>query len=381
MSLPSPPWGFFGHRRINRLAVFTLPPEVGGLLRQHVDYLAEHAVDPDKRRYATEYEAVRHYIDLDHWGELPFADLPRSYVDALAWRGGVDVVHQGDTSRWRLDTVLFEQVILTDGASSFDLPLREYRTLWARTLLPALYAEQPVRTDSLRKIDFPDTLGTVYSVDDFSEHGILPYHLLRHHRQLTGAFATGDVDRILRLAAEIGHYVGDAHVPLHTTENYNGQLTGQLGIHAFWESRLPELFADEGYDYLVGPATYIEDPQDYYWNIVLESHALVDQVLDTEARLRQQFSADQQYCSDERLGREVRTQCREYAAAWSEAMDGMVEQRFRAAIHAVGSVWYSCWVDAGQPDLSKVLAGTPSELTEAESTPAPAPGTTRRPHE
>ncbi len=379
---PSPSWGFFAHRRINRLAVYTLPPELGVGFRPQADYLAEHAVDPDKRRYATEHEAVRHYIDLDHWGELPFDDVPRSYLDARMWRGGLDAVDTaGDTTHWRLDTVLFDQAILTSGERSFDLPLADYRNLWTNTLLPALYEERAVVVDSLRRLDFPDTVGAVYPVDHFSEHGILPYHLQRHHRQLTDAFVAGDADRILQLAAELGHYIGDAHVPLHTTENYNGQLTNQLGIHAFWESRLPELFADTDYDYFVGPADYISDPAEYYWNIVLESHALVDSVLTTEARLRQRFSSDRQLCVEERLGREVRTQCREYAAAWSQAMHGMVEDRFRAAVRAVGSAWYSCWVDAGQPVLNEELVRVLSQPIGNDLAPAAPTGRSGRTHE
>lgn len=61
-------WGFFGHRLINRVAVYTVPSEMMGWYKPYIDYIAEHAVDPDKRRYATKHEAVRHYIDLDHWG-------------------------------------------------------------------------------------------------------------------------------------------------------------------------------------------------------------------------------------------------------------------------------------------------------------------------
>lgn len=64
-------WGFFGHRLINRVAVYTVPSEMMGWYKPYIDYIAEHAVDPDKRRYATKHEAVRHYIDLDHWGVLP----------------------------------------------------------------------------------------------------------------------------------------------------------------------------------------------------------------------------------------------------------------------------------------------------------------------
>ena len=86
----------------------------------------------------------------------------------------------------------------------------------------------------------------------------------------------------MRLSAEIGHYIGDACVPLHTTSNYNGQLTNQVGIHAFWESRIPELFALEDFDMVVGTATYIEDPQTYFWDLVLDSHKEVARVLGLE---------------------------------------------------------------------------------------------------
>ncbi len=72
-------WGFYGHRLINRMAVFTLPPEMMELYKPDIDFIAEHAVDPDKRRYASQFEAIRHYIDLDHWGQYPYEELPRSW--------------------------------------------------------------------------------------------------------------------------------------------------------------------------------------------------------------------------------------------------------------------------------------------------------------
>ena len=77
-------WGFFGHRRINRMAVFCLPPEMIRFYKKHIEFVTEHAVDPDKRRYATKHEAVRHYIDIDHWGSYPFPNVPRNWVDVLA---------------------------------------------------------------------------------------------------------------------------------------------------------------------------------------------------------------------------------------------------------------------------------------------------------
>ena len=45
-----------------------------------------------------------------------------------------------------------------------------------------------------------------------------------------------NLEDVLRTAADLGHYLADAHVPLHTTGNYNGQRTNQTGIHALWET-------------------------------------------------------------------------------------------------------------------------------------------------
>lgn len=397
MALVSPEWGFFGHRRINRLAVFTLDPDMMPFFRGNLEYLTDHAVDPDKRRYATKHEAVRHYIDIDHWGELPFDNVPRDWAEALLWKAEVQVIHRGDTSIWVVDTIVrngtidrspvfdptvaesssaegavnylrsnrrktsdadsvyFRQI---DGKESFSLSVPAYRNFWYRYLLPQYYEEEWTVPCSVIDAIGWRTRGycsEVRVIDHFSEYGILPYHLLQMKRNLTRAFESRNPERILRYAAEFGHYIGDAHVPLHTTENYNGQLTNQIGIHGFWESRIPELMADAEYDFFVGKADYIDDPRTYFWDMVLDSHALVDSVLQSERRLSERFPADQQYCYEDRLDATVRTYCPEYARAWAEMMRGMVEERFRASIHAVGSIWYTCWVDAGQPELNDLL--------------------------
>tara|TARA_B110000046_G_scaffold57595_2_gene64447 strand:- start:127722 stop:128030 length:309 start_codon:yes stop_codon:yes gene_type:complete len=94
---------------------------------------------------------------------------------------------------------------------------------------------------------------------------------------LTKAFESRDVNRILSTSADIRHYISDAQVPMHTTENYNGQLTDQKGIHGLWESRTPELTSDE-YDYFV-TTEYIDKPIDAIWDVVEESHSYLDSVL------------------------------------------------------------------------------------------------------
>ena len=99
------------------------------------------------------------------------------------------------------------------------------------------------------------------AVDKFSEdtikaYGISPWNIQSMLYKLTNAFKEKDLIKILKFSAEIGHYISDAHVPLHATENYNGQFTNQKGIHGFWESRVPELFFDD-YDLITGKAIYI----------------------------------------------------------------------------------------------------------------------------
>lgn len=360
---PEPQWGFFGHRRINRLAVFALPPELISFYKQNIEYITEHAVDPDKRRYASRFEGPRHFIDLDQYGQAPFPDLPRAWNEALARYTDVYIVdNQGDTIKvigsgaTRYEN---QQLIASSNNRSLSgksIKWRDYQAFYNENIFPQYYEEVwQVVPDSLGKmLGMPLPCRSAFAVDHLSEHGVLPYNLLHMQRRLTEAFYTRNAAAILRLSAEIGHYIGDAHVPLHTTKNYNGQLTDQVGIHAFWESRIPELFADKLYDNFVGVAEYIQNPQDYYWKIVLESNSLVDSVLQIEKRLKQTLPQDEQFCFEERLGVTIRTQCTAFAQAYQEAMRGMVEARWRASIQAVSSAWYSAWVDAGKPDLRKI---------------------------
>ena len=86
---------------------------------------------------------------------------------------------------------------------------------------------------------------TKYTFDTLIRYGIVPWHIQLMLARLTKAFKEKNFSKILRNSADIGHYIADAHVPLHTNSNHNGQLTNQKGIHAFWESRIPELLAEK----------------------------------------------------------------------------------------------------------------------------------------
>lgn len=362
-----PAWGFFGHRLINRMAVFTLPPEMISFYKANIEYLTEHAVDPDKRRYAARLEAARHYMDMDQFGYYPFESLPRTWYPFLATYANVYVVlDDKDTVRvmgegvWRGSNkeykVISDSLLALLDTQYYRVPLRDMHQFVAFSINKAYrHDEWEFSRDSLKGI-FPNAaflsrVTKVFGNASFSEHGLLPYNLDEMFNRLVKAFVAMDKNAILRLSAELGHYIGDAHVPLHTTKNYNGQLTNQDGIHAFWESRIPELFADEEFDFLVGKAQFIKETNDYFWKVIFDSNEGVKLVLDIENNLKKSFPEDQQFCYENRLQQVIRTQCRDFAKAYMVALDGQVEDRMREAIISVGNIWYTAWVTAGQPDL------------------------------
>ena len=366
-------WGFFAHREINKTAVFTLPPELIIFYKNHIKYITDHAIDPDKRRYASPYEAVRHYLDLDVYGEPPFDNVPRYWTDALMAYSDIFVLSGRDTfllidfeERQVSDTFKMGHDFSSDSLKlsyqlfpNIQISKDTFRSFFIQNIVRNYYNDfLAFPCDSLSKLTGIPleklNCDTLIGVDHLSEHGILPWHLVRMQRNLTEAFEEKDALKIMRLSADFGHYIADAHVPLHTTENYNGQLTGQKGIHAFWETRLPQLFF-EGYDLWVGKAQYIENPTEYFWDIILESHSYVDSVLLIEKDLRETLPPDQLYCFEERYGNMAQIECREFSRIYHERMNGMVEERLRKAILAVGSAWYSAWWEAGQPDMRDLL--------------------------
>ena len=271
-------WGFYAHQKINYYSVFLLPPEMMVFYKQNIDFLSEHAVDPDKRRYAVKEEGPRHYIDIDYYGTYPYNELPRIWDSAVA----------------------------------------------------------------------------KYTIDTLLQNGIVPWWLQTMQYRLTQAFKERNAAKILKLSAEIGHYIADAHVPLHASSNHNGQLTGQRGIHGFWESRIPELLAESEWNFFIGKAEYIKNPADFIWKRVLESGTAADTVLKFEKQLSEQFPADQKFSFENRNGMIVRQYSSAFSKAYDKGLKGMIERRMRQSIFAVASFWYTAWVNAGQPDLTKL---------------------------
>lgn len=194
--------------------------------------------------------------------------------------------------------------------------------------------------------------------------GIVPWQIQLSYQRLVKAFETGKVEQIIKMSADLGHYIADAHVPLHSTRNYNGQLTGQIGIHAFWESRIPEMFGSQ-YKLLVGKANYIYNPLDSAWTMVKESHALVADVLQIEKELSMTYPKHQQKSYIRRNNTLILTYSDAYTSSYHKLLQGMVENRMRQSVSRIGSYWLSAWIDAGQPKLN--MNFQPLEIKDDET--------------
>lgn len=199
-----------------------------------------------------------------------------------------------------------------------------------------------------------DSAVAKFTEDTIQKHGIVPWWTVIMLQRLTKAFKEKNQTAILKLSAELGHYIADAHVPLHASSNHNGQLTNQVGIHGFWESRVPELLADREWDFFIGKAEYIQNPSAFIWNRVLESALAADSVLKMEKELSNQFGTDRRYAFEEKNGKMIRQYAPEYTRAYDKVLRGMVERRMRQSIFAVASFWFTAWVNAGQPDLKSL---------------------------
>ncbi|RYF43606.1 MAG: integrase [Cytophagaceae bacterium] len=207
-----------------------------------------------------------------------------------------------------------------------------------------------------------------YGPDTLALHGLVPWQIQLTKYQLTEAFRQQNVRQILRIAADLGHYIADANVPLHTTRNYNGQLTGQQGIHGFWESRLPELFSKD-YDFLVGSAEYVPSPQRRAWQAVFGANAALDSVLRMERDLTGEIGETRKFGFDERNGLTTKVYASDFSQRYHDRLSGQVERQMRASVKMVGDFWFTCWVDAGQPDMAKLAKralSSDEDLVEAE---------------
>lgn len=216
--------------------------------------------------------------------------------------------------------------------------------------------------DSLQAM-FPRSWRTsleTWGEETVRENGIGPWNAVWTYRKLVSAFAALDSVAILRHSADLGHYVGDLNVPLHTTENYNGQLTGQDGIHGLWETQVPEMEMDH-YSLQVAKPEFESHVEAAIWQMVFQSHAAVDSVFNAERVLTEAWGERSSHAYVERGRTLQKLRSPEFAKAFSERLEGQVERQMQRSVQAISTFWWSAWVEAGEPDLAPLVAASARE--------------------
>jgi hypothetical protein len=173
-----------------------------------------------------------------------------------------------------------------------------------------------------------------YGSGRVNRDGLLPWQVGEDSLRLTEAFKSRNWDQVKLEAAVLAHYVADAHDPLHVTQNFNGQLTGQAGLSDRYEIRLLDRYSKF---FILHPedAAKIDDPTEYAFQTCLEAYTWLDSIILADLRAREGLPD----YTDEYFDRF-------YSQVGATAMRAINE-----AAHDAGSYWYTAWLNAGKPAL------------------------------
>ena len=272
--VPSPTvraWGLDVHRRLTERALDGLPSEIRAFFNRERDFIVERSVDPDLWRIA------------DLRGTL--GDEPPNHF--------LDIDDLGEPPPYTNVPREWEAFVKRYGAKEANIAGR-----------------LPWRTEQIY-----DQLVT----------------MLRDAGAGRGAYAASNARY---LAAILAHYVQDGHVPFHAVRNYDGQLTGQRGIHSRFETTL---VLDHWASFAQRPVriTPIPDIREFMFSVLVESAGLTPAVLD----------ADRAAAGPER----------EYDTAYYLRLradaGAIAEKRLNDAVDAVASAITAAWREAGSPEL------------------------------
>ena len=171
------------------------------------------------------------------------------------------------------------------------------------------------------------------------KQGTLPWAILIWEDSLKRIFKKRNWSMAMQLSADLGHYVGDAHQPLHLTSNYDGRATNQNGVHARYETDLVGRYQSSIY-YSNDSASYLGNISNYVFDFVYTDYKYVDSVLYGDsvatAFAGTNNSQDTAYHS--------------YLQKYWDICGKQTFSLMKNASKAAADIIYTAWVDAGSPD-------------------------------
>ncbi|MDP4280762.1 MAG: T9SS type A sorting domain-containing protein [Bacteroidota bacterium] len=193
-----------------------------------------------------------------------------------------------------------------------------------------------------------DSLVSSYGYSFVSANGILPWAAVTAYDSLQNCFQRKDFTKAALFAADLGHYIADGHQPLHITRNYNGQYSGNTGVHSRYETHLIDRFDDQ----IVYPddnAWYVTDVTAFIFSRIYYSYDRLDTLLkaDADAKAATGSTSSDAY----------------YNAFWGESKDFTI-RLFKDASLSLACLIYTAWVNAGMPQSTDDIIGNQGNFGE-----------------
>jgi hypothetical protein len=240
-------------------------------------------------------------------------------------------------------------ILLADHASDADL-----RKDWDASEYPKHYLNIDDYPEFVQNGKIPMTLDSVVALHGISfvlDKGILPWATMVAFDSLRDCFERMDWEMAGLFAADLGHYVGDGHQPLHLTRNYNGQYSNQYEIHSRYESRLIGKYLDQ-INYTDDSVSQIQNLTGYIFSYIYYNYKVVDSLLraDSTAHAETGSTSSTTY----------------YSHFWSYSKDFTISL-FKRASYSLAGMIYTAWLDAGSPvmpanALDEHFSGSPFRL-------------------
>lgn len=185
-----------------------------------------------------------------------------------------------------------------------------------------------------------DSLLKIYSEKDINKNGILPWATLETYNKLIQAFKNKDKEKILLYISDLSHYVGDGHQPMHSLTNYDGQLTGQKGLHSRYEITMVDAHISELESaFRYKEVEYIKNPLDFIFSYITNTNILSSIVFDADTYAYN--------ICHQRSGNEY------YRLMWFRT-SYITKLEITDAAYDLACLVYSAWTDAGKPTFKKI---------------------------
>ena len=191
-----------------------------------------------------------------------------------------------------------------------------------------------------------EELISLYGEDKIRKYGIAPWAINETCERIIDLLKKNQLEEAIYNMGVVGHYIADLHMPLHTVINYNGQFSGNDGIHKRWEHRLVDEYVKKIKP--VGKIEKVKDPWSFSMKIVKESFKLHHLILEADTKARKLLTKEQ---ADRLNSYDVLSFEKPYLDSLYDDTGNLLNERMGRAVMRLASLWNYCWEQAGRPKL------------------------------